>query len=143
MASPFLKLILIVLLLPWNASAGEFQFYGGANSTTYDEVSEADTWGVSLRAQYNFGGAESGWFANIFAPGQSLFASELSGGYLWKSSGDLYFEGGLGGGYSRIWGPLPVLIAGMGYRVSQTVYFDFPIMYSSALVFMPYIGISF
>lgn len=137
--------LLLIVGLGWPALvfAGEFQFYGGANSTKYDEVSDADTWGVSLRAQYNFSNAASGWIINLFAPGQSLLASEISAGYLWKSTSELYFEGGVGAAYSRIWGPAPLLIAGMGYRVSPTVFFDLPIMFTSSLMIMPYIGVTF
>lgn len=136
-------LVSILLLVPNLASAGELQLYGGANSTTYDESSDANTWGITMRAQYNFSHADSGWIINLNAPGVGIGASELAFGYEWKSAGSFYVEGGLGAGYSRIWGPFPMVIAGFGYRVSQNMFFDFPVMYTSGLSWMPYIGFSF
>jgi len=132
-----------LFLSPAPVFAGEAQFFAGANSTTYGDAPDANTWGVSLRAQYNFSNAGSGWIASLYAPGLGLMSSELGLGYVWKSQGELYFEGGLGAAYSRIWGPSPLLVAGAGYRVSPAVFFDFPVIFTSSLIFMPSIGIAF
>ncbi|MGE3758078.1 MAG: hypothetical protein AB7H97_09990 [Pseudobdellovibrionaceae bacterium] len=133
----------LLISAPVLASAGELELYGGVNKTTYDDASDANTWGMTVRAQYNFRAADSSWFVNLYSPGLGPGASELGAGYMWKSQGELFFEGGLGAGYSAIRGPFPVAILGMGYRVTQTVFFDLPIMYTTALVCLPYIGFTF
>ncbi len=136
----------LLLILIWSsaaASAGELEIFGGANSTTYDETKDANTYGVSLRLQYNFSVADSGWIVNLNAPGLGPLASELSAGYVWKSAGDFYFEGGVGAGYSKIRGPNPMVVAGVGYRVSPNFFFDFPIRYLYSLTWMPYLGFTF
>lgn len=138
-----MSLVLLVVISS-AAFAGELELFGGANRTTYDDASDANTSGLTMRLQYNFTRDEDTWFINMYAPGLGILASDLSAGYLWRTHGDFYFEGGVGAGYSRIRGPNPVLIAGMGYRASQTVFFDLPLMlFGSGLVWMPYIGISF
>lgn len=135
--------ILILLLTSINVHAGEFQFIGGANSTKYDDTPEADSWGFSTRMQYNFAVANSGWLINYYGPAENFSVGELSSGYAWKSSGPLYFEGGGGVAYSRIWGINPMLLAGVGYRINQNVFIDFPMMLTSNLTIIPYIGITF
>lgn len=136
-------LLFTLLSLSTAAWAGELEVYGGANSTTYDDVPDANTWGVTMRLQYNFQRADDSWFINVNAPGISPAASEVGFGYEWKTGGDFFFEGGVGAGYGRIFGPFPILILGAGYRISQDVFFDMPIMLTSVLMWMPYIGISF
>jgi hypothetical protein len=138
-------LALLILFLSASAHAGELEFFAGANSTTYDDASSANTWGISLRAQYNFAHEDSGWFVGLNAPGIGLFASQLRGGYLLRSHGDFYWEGGLAGGYSSIFGPEGELIVGFGYHVTQKVFFDFPVTVGTAtpLAFFPFIGIEF
>lgn len=136
-------ILVLFTFISLSANAGELELYGGANSTTYDDASDANTWGVSLRMQYNFKRADDTWFLNWYAPGLGPLASEIAAGYAWKTQGDFFLEGGIGGSYSLIWGPFPLVVAGFGYRISQNVFFDFPIMLGNALVWMPYLGISF
>lgn len=135
--------ILILLLSSANVQAGEFQFMAGASSTTYDDVPEANTSGFTARMQYNFSSAGSGWILNYYGAAETFLVGELASGYVWKSSGPLYFEGGGGLAYSRIWGPRPMFLVGAGYRISQTVFVDLPVMLTSNLTIMPYIGITF
>ena len=136
-------LVVALLLSSIDANAGELQFTAGASSTSYDGVPEANTWGLSVRIQYNFSVADSGWIMNYFGPAENISVGELASGYLWKSSGPFYFEGGLGGAYSRIWGIRPMAVAGVGYRISQTVFIDLPVMLTSNLTILPYIGMTF
>lgn len=136
--------IFFAAMMPAESWAGELELFGGANRTTYDDASDANTTGLTLRMQYNFSPVDNTWFINMYAPGLGLLASDVSAGYLWRTLGDFYFEGGVGAGYSRIRGPNPVVVLGAGYRASQTVFFDFPLsFFGPAMVWSPYIGISF
>jgi hypothetical protein len=138
-----LLLALALTIVPAAAFAGDWQFSAGANSTTYDDVPDANSWGVTLRLQYNFSHQSDGWLINLNAPGISLLAGEIAAGYEWKSQGDWYWEGGVGAGYGSIHGPIPLLIAGAGYKVTPNFYLDFPLMFTSTLTWMPYLGFSF
>lgn len=135
--------LLIPLLISANLHAGEFQFTAGASSTKYDDVPEANTWGLSARMQYNFSPGTSGWILNYYGPAENFSVGELASGYVWKSSGPLYYQGGGGIAYSRIWGIRPMVLVGAGYRISPTVFIDLPLILASNLTLIPYIGLSF
>ncbi|MBC7741500.1 MAG: hypothetical protein H7061_04845 [Bdellovibrionaceae bacterium] len=135
--------ILILLSASINVIAKEIQFIAGASSTSYDDASEANTSGLSLRMQYNFSNAASGWILNFNGPAESFFVGELASGYLWKSNGPLFCGGGGGLAYSRIWGLNPMLTVSIGYRINQNVFVDLPLMLTSNLTINPYIGITF
>lgn len=138
-----LCMTVLLIFLGRTAMGGDLQLNAGATSTTYDDAPDANSWGVSVRAQYNFTSNGSSWMVNYYGPAISAFAGELSGGYLLKSSGDFYLEGGLGASYSTIRGPGPLIVAGFGVKVGNSVYLDFPVTLTYALVLVPYIGISF
>lgn len=135
--------LIMILVAPTMGFGGEFQFTSGASSTTYDDVPEANTWGLSARMQYNFSVADSGWIIHYYGPAESVAVGELSVGYEWKSNGPFYFEGGGGAAYSRIWGLRPMVVAGVGYRITETVFIDLPVMLTANLTIIPYIGVTF
>ena len=139
-----LIVLAILFALPL-AHGSELEIFAGANSTTYDDAPDANTWGVSLRAQYNFTSNGDTWMVNINAPGGSLFASTFSAGYLLRSTGNLFWESGLAGGYNRIFGPQVEVILGMGYRVTPDFFIDFPVVLGSStgVLFSPYLGFQF
>jgi hypothetical protein len=138
----FFIIILFIFFTPL-AFCGEFQFNAAATSVTYDDVPEAKSSGLTLRSQYNFNSGASGFIINYYGSAITALAGELSSGYLWKSSGSVFFEGGLGLSYSAVRGPGPLVIAGIGYKVSQSVYIDLPVILTYAIAIVPYIGITF
>jgi hypothetical protein len=140
----FISLLLLVVLLSVGAArAGELEGFMGLNSTSYDNSSDANTWGASLRLQYNFTPEDSSWILNMNAPGISLLASQLRGGYLWRSHGDFFWEGGLSIGYGLIFGADFTLTGGFGYRVTKRFFFDFPAYLGSTLAVYPMFGLEF
>ena len=132
----------ILVILESSAALGsELEAFGGLNSTTYDNSSSANTWGASLRMQYNFSPQEDGWVLNLNAPGISLLAGQLHFGYLWRTRGDFFLEGGAAVGYGAIFGADVALIAGFGYHVTRKCFFDFPAsLGSTAISFYPMLG---
>lgn len=138
--------LLILTVLCATANAFEIEGFAGANSTTYDDVSEANSSGVTARTKLNFYGSEDrGIFVNINARGKSVFLSELAVGYAWRTKGTWFFEGGAGLGYSAIFGSGLALMGGTGYRVSSKLFVNFPIIanLSGTIFWSPYIGYSF
>jgi len=139
-----LLLLTTLTMTTATAQAGELEIYAGANSTTYDNASDANTWGIGLRVQYNLTSEDNTWFANLNAPGISLVAGQVHAGYLWRSKGDFFWEGGLAAGYSLIYGPDGTLIGGIGYHVTQGFFFDFPIYAgTTGISLLPYFGFEF
>lgn len=126
------------------ATAWELEGFAGAQSTSYDDVKEANTTGISARAKINFYTQNKGVFVNMNARGISLLATEMLAGYAWRSSGAWFFEGGAGGSFSSIYGTNLGLLGGTGYRVSNKLFINFPVIIAgSGIYWSPYIGYSF
>lgn len=124
--------------------AWELEGFAGAQSTTYDDVAEASSSGISARAKINFYTQNKGVFINLNDRGLSVLASELFVGYGWRTSGTWFFEGGAGGSISAIYGTNIGLLAGSGYRLSNNLFINFPIIVAgSGIYWSPYIGYSF
>jgi hypothetical protein len=136
--------VLALMFFSLSAKASELEFFAGANSTTYDDSSDANTWGVGLRLQYNLTQNDNTWLINLNAPGISIIAGQVHVGYIWRSHGDWFWQGGLAAGYGLIFGADATLIAGFGYHVTQRFFFDFPAYAgTSALAFLPMFGFDF
>lgn len=134
----------MVLLAP-AARAFEVEGFAGANSTSYDKVSDANTYGVSLRTKLNFYGTTNhGFFVSINARGESLLAADTLTGYAFRSSGTWFVEAGAGYSLSAIFGSGAGFLLGTGAWLNKRVFVNFPIMYGTTGVFWsPYIGIAF
>ena len=140
----FLICFISFFLFTLAAGGGELETFAGVNSTTYDNSSDANTWGASLRLQYNFSPEENSWIVNLNAPGISLLASQLGAGYLWRTHGDAFWEAGIMVGYGAIFGANLTFIGGFGYRVTKRFFFDFPgYIGSSGLALYPMFGFEF
>ena len=127
-----------------SAYAWELEGFAGAQATAYDDVEEANSSGISARAKINFYTQNKGVFLNLNDRGISLYASELMVGYGWRTSGPWFFEGGAGGSISAIYGTNIVLLAGTGYRLSNNLFLNFPIILAgSGIYWSPYIGYTF
>lgn len=138
--------IFFAMALPAGAGAFEVEGYAAANSTTYDNVPEASTSGLSLRTKMNFyGGDNRGVFVNVNARGISLLASDILVGYAWRTSGDWFFEIGPGFATSAIFGSGLGVMAGTGVRLNPKWFVNFPIVLSTsgAIFWSPYIGYVF
>ena len=126
------------------ASAWELEGFAGAQATNYDNVEEANTTGISARAKINFYTQNKGVFINMNARGISLLATEMLAGYAWRTSSPWFFEGGGGVSVSSIYGTNLGLLAGTGYRVSNNLFVNFPVIVAgSGVYWSPYIGYSF
>lgn len=138
-------LILTLLIFSSHTKAFELEGFAGANSTTFDNVSEANTYGISARAKLNFYSDNSGVFVNINARGQSLMRSGFVVGYAWRGAGDWFWEAGAGGSYSVIFGPGLGVLFGTGFRITPNLFINFPIIASipSNIFWSPYIGYEF
>lgn len=136
--------ILVLFFHLTSAQAWELEGFAGAQSTTYDDVAEANSTGVAARAKINFYTQNKGLFVNLNARGISLLAGEFLAGYGWRTSGTWYFEGGIGGSLSAIYGTNVGALAGTGYRVSNNLFVNFPIIIAgSGIYWSPYVGYSF
>jgi hypothetical protein len=137
----FISFILFISIF---ANAWELEGFAGATSTTYDDVKEANSSGASARAKINFYSQDRGIFMNINGRGISLFASELMLGYGWRTNSAWFFEGGVGGAVSAIYGTNIGFIAGSGYKLTSNLFVNFPIVIGgSGIYWSPYIGYSF
>jgi hypothetical protein len=140
------KLICFVLIFfqVLSASAWELEGFAGAQATSYDDVSEANSSGVAARAKINFYTQNRGVFTNVNARGISLLTADLIVGYGWRTSGTLFLEVGAGGSVSSIYGTNVALLAGSGYRLSNNLFVNFPVVLAGSGIFWsPYIGYSF
>lgn len=142
-----MKKLICVFILFFHAtvtSAWELEGFAGAQTTSYDDIEEANTTGISARAKVNFYTQNKGVFANLNARGISPIAGDLLVGYGWRTSGTWFFEGGVGGSVSAIYGANIGALAGTGYRVSNNLFINFPVIISGPGIFWsPYIGYSF
>jgi hypothetical protein len=138
-------IFLTIFLSSFVSHAGELEIFAGANSTEYDDVHEANSWGISLRTQYNFSRDASTFMVNINAPGDSLLNGIFSFGYLLRTSGSFFWEAGPAIGYSAIYGPQGELIVGIGYHVTQDFFLDLPVVLgtSTGILLSPYLGFQF
>lgn len=124
--------------------AWELEAYAGAQYTNYDDVEEANSSGVAARAKINFYTQNRGMFVNLNGRGISPLTSDFIAGYAWRSSGAWFFEGGVGGSISSIYGKNVAALAGSGYRLSNNLFINFPIILAgSGIYWSPYIGYSF
>jgi hypothetical protein len=127
--------------------ATELEAFAGANYTTYDDVEEANSYGVSARAKVNFYDNDKGWFANMNWRGSSILDGDLLVGYGLRSRGSWFFEAGGGVAYARIWGPGFGVLVGTGVSITSNLFISFPIIYrgggASFLFWSPYIGYKF
>lgn len=136
--------ILLLLITSLHANAWELEGYAGAQSTSYDDVSEANSSGVAARAKINFYTQNKGVFVNMNSRGVSLLASDLIVGYGWRTNSTWFFEAGLGGSVSAIYGNNIAALAGSGYRLSNNLFINFPVVIAGSGIFWsPYIGYSF
>lgn len=142
-----MKILVCIFILFFNlvsVHAWELEGYAGAQSTSYDNVEEANSSGVSARAKINFYTQNKGVFVNLNGRGLSLLAAELMVGYGWRTSNAWFFEAGAGGAISAIYGTNIGLLAGTGYRVTSNLFINFPAILSGpGLYWSPYISYSF
>lgn len=150
MRKPILRLILLfstcfeTSIFPSVAQAFELEFFAGARSTTYEDASDANTSGVSLRTKFNFYQNHRGVFLNVNARGISLLASDFLIGYAWRSSGSFFLEGGPGFFYSPIYGSGVGLLGSIGYRLTSATFISAPLVIGNSGIFWtPQIGVTF
>lgn len=141
----FVLPLLLFFLSTSNALAFDLELFAGANTTTFDDAKDANSYGISVRTKLDFyGKANRGFFVNINAKGVSLLTADTLTGYAIRSSGPWFFEGGAGLGFSTIFGSGLGVLAGTGYNVTSTVFVNFPIILTNNGVFWsPYLGYKF
>ena len=138
-------IFMIFILLTPAAKAFELEAFAGANSITYDDDAEDNTYGVSARAKMNFYTNNHGIFVDINARGRSIVSSDLVVGYAWRGSGSWFLEAGIGGAYSEIDGPGVAVLAGFGLNVTSDIFMNFPLIvaYPGSFFWGPYVGFKF
>lgn len=142
-----MKFLIYICILFFHVTlthAWELEGFAGAQSTTYDDVEEANSAGLSARTKINFYTQNKGMFVNLNSRGISLIAADLMVGYGWRTSDSWFFEAGLGGSISAIYGTNIGALVGTGYRFSNSLFINFPVIISGPGIFWsPYIGYSF
>lgn len=147
MARVFLTLLLI--FFSTRLPAFEIEGITGVNVTTYDEASDANSYGLSVVAKMNFYGSsnDSGVFSSFYCPANHVLLCNVTVGYGWKSSGTWFFEGGLGGAYHAGFGAGGVGFISPGVRFSANAYLSFPIILQlggmQSLMWLPFFGYTF
>ncbi len=110
------------------AGTGEFMAGAMYQKINYEEP-EVTEYGLSLRYRHLFSEKAGGMpFIHADFMGLHVLLADLAGGYLYRSSGNTFFDAGAGLGYSYLYGVYFQLFTGIGFKIGSRLHISLPFL---------------
>ncbi|MBL7715540.1 MAG: hypothetical protein JNL01_08740 [Bdellovibrionales bacterium] len=135
--------IVIGVLTSTSTFAGDLQ---GTLAGSYQKLEgTSSSFGMSARLRYMFTKKSNSIFIQANFPTGSLTTLDSVAGYVFRTQGNYFWEGGGGLRFSPFWGTGIALLAGFGAELSGNWYISIPILYKVgfSIEYTPNIGYRF
>lgn len=128
------------------ARRNELEFTAAASTTTYEDSSDYNEFGITARFKYNRMGDASGWRMGYFLSGdlkRSILGGTYTAGIAFRDGSSTWFEVGAGPVFSILSGFTPGGHIAIGTKLSSQWFVTLPVYYRGQVDITPFVGYQF